>query len=293
MKSEIYEQVTAKIIEMLDKGEISWQKPWAASFSCRSGATNKPYSLLNQLLLGQRPGFYFTFKQVKERGGHIRKGAKSEAIFFYKTLTVDSNIVIGSKDENEAESPMKKNIPMLKMYRVFHQSDINGIDCPQIDTSGYTHTLDNTAEAVISAYISRENINFDNSASDRAFYRPFDDSVKVPNPSQFADIAEYYSTTFHELSHSTLTESRCNRKASQGITFFGSEDYSREELVAEISAAMLCHRTGVDTEKAFRNSVAYIQGWRRALKNGPVAIVWAASRAEKAARYILNDEQPE
>lgn len=108
MKSEIYEQVTAKIIEMLDKGEISWQKPWAASFSCRSGATNKPYSLLNQLLLGQRPGFYFTFKQVKERGGHIRKGAKSEAIFFYKTLTVDSNIVIGSKDENEAESPMKK-----------------------------------------------------------------------------------------------------------------------------------------------------------------------------------------
>lgn len=295
MKSDIYEQITAKIVEMLDKGEIAWQKPWAASFSCRSGATKKPYSLLNQLLLGQRPGYYFTFNQVKERGGHIRKGAKSEAIFFYKTLTVDSDVVIGTKDDNgsEAESTLKKYIPMLRMYRVFHQSDIEGINCPEIDTSGYTHTLDSRAEAVIADYISRESIRFDNSSSNRAFYRPSDDSVTVPNPSQFAELAEYYSTTFHELSHSTLTESRCNRKPSQGTAFFGSFDYSREELVAEISSAMLCHRTGVDTEKAFRNSVAYIQGWRRALKNDPAAIVWAASRAEKAARYILNEEPNE
>ncbi|WP_289763812.1 zincin-like metallopeptidase domain-containing protein [uncultured Duncaniella sp.] len=295
MKSEIYEQVTARIIEMLDKGEITWQKPWVASFDCRSGATKRPYSLLNQLLLGMRPGYYFTFKQVKERGGHIRKGAKSEAIFFYKTLSFNSDDVIGSTDENghEADSILKKRIPMLKMYRVFHQSDIEGINCPEIDTSGYTHTLDSTAEAVIADYIGRESIRFNNAGSNRAFYRPFDDSVTVPNPSQFADIAEYYSTTFHELSHSTLTESRCNRKPSQGIAFFGSVDYSREELVAEISSAMLCHRTNVDTQKAFRNSVAYIQGWRRALKNDPAAIVWAASRAEKAARYILNEEQSE
>lgn len=291
MKSTIYEQITEKIIAMLDKGEIAWQMPWAASFACRSGATKRPYSLLNQLLLGQRPGYYYTFKQVKERGGHVRKGAKAEAIFFYKPLAVDSNIVVTSTDENgtEVEAPLKKLIPMLKMYHVFHQSDIEGINLPDIDTEGYTHTLDTTAEAVISDYISREGIRFDNSGSNRAFYRPSDDSVTVPNPTQFAELAEYYSTTFHELSHSTLTASRCNRKASQGIAFFGSEDYSREELVAEISAAMLCHHTNVDTAKAFRNSVAYIQSWRNALKNDPAAIVWAASRAEKAARYILNE----
>lgn len=61
MKSTIYEQITEKIIAMLDKGEIAWQMPWAASFACRSGATKRPYSLLNQLLLGQRPGYYYTF----------------------------------------------------------------------------------------------------------------------------------------------------------------------------------------------------------------------------------------
>ena len=191
MKSDIYEQITEKIIAMLDKGEIAWQMPWAASFSCRSGATKKPYSLLNQLLLGQRPGYYFTFNQVKERGGHVRKGAKSEAIFFYKPLAVDSNIVVASTDENgaEVESPLKKYIPMLKMYRVFHQSDIEGINLPDIDSEGYTHTLDTTAEAVISDYISREGIRFDNSGNNRAFYRPSDDSVTVPSPSLFAELA--------------------------------------------------------------------------------------------------------
>jgi antirestriction protein ArdC len=71
---------------------------------------------------------------------------------------------------------------------------------------------------------------------------------------------------------------------------FGSKDYSREELVAELGAAMLCTVTNIDSSKAFRNSVAYIQGWLRALKNDNKMIVWAASRAEKAAKYIMNDK---
>ena len=71
--------------------------------------------------------------------------------------------------------------------------------------------------------------------------------------------------------------------------FFGNEDYSREELVAEIGSAMLCNRTGIEVEKAFRNSVAYIKGWLKALKDDPKMIVWAAGRAEKAAKFILNE----
>ena len=86
-----------------------------------------------------------------------------------------------------------------------------------------------------------------------------------------------------------MPESRCNRKSEQKLAAFGSEDYSREELVAEIGSAMLCNNVGIDCEKAFKNSVAYIQGWLKKLKDDNRMIVWAASRAEKAARYILGE----
>lgn len=290
MKTDIYEKITEKIIAMIDKGEIAWQKPWVASFACKSGATKNPYSLLNQLLLGARPGYYYTFHQVKERGGHVKKGAKAVSIFFYKTLSYDSDttVSITDADGNTTDTPLKKNIPYLKEIRVFHQEDIEGMTFPEDATqNGYTHDMDATADKVIDAYVAREHITLEHREGDRAFYRPSADLVVVPPPTAFKHLAEYYSTTFHELSHSTLTVARCDRKNAQGITLFGSEDYSREELVAEISAAMLCHRTGVDTAKAFRNSVAYLQSWRKALNNDPAAIVWAASRAEKAARFIM------
>ena len=106
--------------------------------------------------------------------------------------------------------------------------------------------------------------------------------------SQYQDAEEYYSTTFHELTHSTIPPYRCDRKAENDHAFFGNEDYSREELVAELGSAMICNALNLDCEKAFKNSVAYIQGWLKALHNDNKMIVWAASRAEKAAKYIMN-----
>ena len=107
--------------------------------------------------------------------------------------------------------------------------------------------------------------------------------------SQYSDIAEYYSTTFHELTHSTMTEGRCNRRQQGALAFFGSKEYSREELVAEVGAAMLVSNFELDIDKAFRNSVAYLQSWVKNLKNDPKAIVIAAGKAEKAARFILGE----
>ena len=86
-----------------------------------------------------------------------------------------------------------------------------------------------------------------------------------------------------------MIQSRCDRKSEQkGIAAFGNEEYSREELVAEIGSAMLCNYAGLNNEKAFKNSVAYVQSWLKVLKNDSKMILWAASRAEKAAKYILN-----
>lgn len=292
MKTDVYGKITAKIIALIDMGEIAWQKPWVASFACKSGVTKNPYSLLNQLLLGERPGYYYTFHQVRERGGHVKKGAKATSIFFYKTLSYDTEITVTTTDNDNDGTPLKKKIPYLKEIRVFHQEDIEGLKVPDdASQNGYTHDMDATADNVIGSYVARERITFEHRERDRAFYRPSSDLVVVPPPSAFEHLAEYYSTVFHELSHSTLTAARCDRKSSQGIAKFGSEDYSREELVAEISAAMLCQRTGVDTEKAFRNSVAYLQSWRKALNDDPAAIVWAASRAEKAARFIMDEKE--
>ena len=148
------------------------------------------------------------------------------------------------------------------------------------------------AEEIIKGYLGREDkLKFTNDApSNRAFYSPSADAVVVPMISQYEDVEEYYSTTFHELVHSTMHESRCDRKEENRLASFGSADYSREELVAELGSAMLCNVAGLDSEKAFKNSVAYIQSWLRALKNDNKMIVWASSRAEKASKYILNQQ---
>ena len=124
--------------------------------------------------------------------------------------------------------------------------------------------------------------------SNRAYYTPMWDEITVPMLSQYKEKEEYYSTLFHEMVHSTGHSTRLNREEGMGNKF-ASHAYSREELVAELGSAMLCTNIKIDTEVAFKNSVAYIKDWASKLKEDTKAIVWAASRAEKAARYILGE----
>lgn len=120
---------------------------------------------------------------------------------------------------------------------------------------------------------------------DRAFYRPATDEVVLPMRKQFINTAEYYSTVFHELTHSTGHEKRLHRIAT--TAHFGSEEYSKEELVAEIGAAALVSHIGLETSHSFRNSAAYIQNWLSVLKDDKRFIVSAAGKAEKAVALIL------
>ena len=290
----VYQMVTDRIVAQLKEGIIPWQKPWTVSGSAEDVAisfvTRRPYSFVNQMLLG-RPGEWLTWKQIGELGGKVRKGAKAGIVVFYKQLVIkDPTRKVKDEDGNEVDAT--KRIPLLKYYNVFHLSDVEGIDS-KIVKGEKPSTLEpvEEAEEVITAYVSREDgLTFVcDKESDRAYYSPGEDKVVVPQISQYAIVEEYYSTTFHELTHSTLKESRCNRVAENAHAFFGNEDYSREELVAEMGSAMLCNRLGLDAKKAFRNSVAYIQGWLKELQNDDHMIVWAASRAEKAAKYILNE----
>lgn len=120
---------------------------------------------------------------------------------------------------------------------------------------------------------------------DRAYYRPATDTVVLPIRKQFMSTAEYFSTAFHELVHSTGHKSRLDRL--DRVAAFGSEDYSKEELIAEIGAAALVNHTGLETPDSFRNNAAYIQNWLQVLKDDKRFIVSAAGKAEKAVNLIL------
>ena len=290
-RGNVYQAVTDRIIAQMEHGIVPWHKPWTGA---ADGAINyvsrRAYSVLNQWLLG-RDGEWLTFKQVQQCGGRIKKGAKAGMVVFYTQQQYKVMVNVEDEDGNVHEEERTKVKPVLRAYNVFHISDCEGIESKiQEGVKNDVEPIEQ-AEKVISEYVSREKeLTFRNdSVTDKAYYSPASDMVCVPMISQYDVVEEYYSTTFHELVHSTMKESRCNRKAENKMAAFGSADYSREELVAEAGSAMLCTKVGIDCDKAFKNSVAYIQSWLKALKNDNKMIVWAASRAEKAAKYIMGE----
>ena len=273
---DIYAEVTNRIMEQMEAGVIPWRKPWVACGKAISRTTGKPYSLLNQMLLG-RPGEYLTFKQCQEAGGKVRKGEKAQMVVFWKWLE--------QKDEETGEV---KEVPFLRYYNVFHIDQCEGITAKHTTEAAFPDGAEaiEAAQEIIYDYLSREKVRLTHQEGDRAFYRPATDEVVLPIRKQFISTAEYYSTAFHELCHSTGHPNRLNRISKP--SFFGTEDYSKEELVAEIGAASLLNHIGIETEGSIRNNAAYIQNWLKVLKDDKRFIVSAAGKAEKAVNLILN-----
>lgn len=270
---DIFQTVTDRIVAELENGVIPWRKPWKAAGLAISHTTGRPYSLLNQMLLG-RPGEYLTFAQVKQEKGYVRKGEKSSIIVFWKFI----------EKENE-ETGEKTQIPFLRYYSVFHIDQCEGIRAKYAKELTETANADETAESIITDYTAREGVTIEHENGNRAYYQPAMDKVVLPLMKQFSKTAEYYSTAFHELIHSTGHEKRLNRLDAPA--HFGSEDYSKEELIAEIGASALVNHCGLETPNSFRNNAAYVQNWLQVLKNDKRFIVSAAGKAEKAVNFIL------
>ena len=290
---DLYTEITNEIIAQLEQGIIPWQKPWTgAADGAISYSTGKPYSLINQMLL-RKPGEYITFNQCKAAGGHVKKGAKAKFVVFWKVYQKQDTDENGQPLFNEDGSPKTKNLPVLKYFQVFHLDDCEGIEPKWNNEPAKIADPDAEADRVFSEYIQREGIKFEqDTVSDRAYYNPGCDLIHLPLMSQFTETAEYYSTAFHEATHSTGHKSRLNRfTGSAAAAAFGSEEYSKEELTAEIGAAAILSRLQLRTDSSFRNSAAYIQSWLRALRNDKRMIVGAAARAEKAVALIMNDAQ--
>lgn len=280
--ASVYEIVTDRFIKALEQGTIPWQKPWVGrpAFNRISGRT---YSLLNRMML-QHSGEYASYKQWVEIGGHPKKGG-AEIVVFWK---IDKKV---ETDDNGNEKV--KTVPILRYYNVWHISNVEGVEpLPEDKIETPSEPLE-AGEKVIADYDAREFVTFQFEESDSAYYAPHFDMIHLPKLTQFHKAEQYYSTAFHEMVHSTGHYSRLNRfPEDKSLAAFGSEDYSKEELVAEIGAASLVNICGIETDDSFQNSAAYIQSWLKALKNDPKMIVGASSKAEQAVEYILTGKKP-
>ncbi len=269
--SNVAEIITNEILQKLSEGQIPWRRDWITSPAINY-ISGRPYTGINRLLLDG--GQYATYRQITERNGKIKRGAKSHLVVFYKPLTVTE------EDENEP-----KTVRMLRYYRVFNIADTT-LEPREIEGMHENYSIEN-CEKVINDYIAREGITVERDAfSNRAYYSPSTDTIRMPTLSQFEDSKKFYGTFYHELVHTTLAKSRLNRDIS--TSFFGSESYSREECIAEIGSCLLCNHTGINTAEIFDNSVAYIQGWLKALKDDKNMILYAAAKADKAVEFILH-----
>jgi len=215
-----------------------------------------------------------TIKQANERGGRIRKGEKSTLVVFWKSHAIQTETDDGEITE--------KQIPLLRYYLVFNVEQCDGLALPKLE-SRHVDVIAK-AEAIVADMPNPPSISHD--GVNRAHYIPAHDSIHLPARSSFDSAGELYSTLFHELSHSTGHQSRLNRQTLTEVVPFGSETYSKEELVAEFGSAFLCAHAGIET--TIDNSASYIQGWLRALKNDPKLAIIAASQGQRAASYIMN-----
>lgn len=272
MAISVYEVVTNKILEAMSAGVVPWRQPWTTD-KPRNLVSKKEYRGVNLFLLGMQKytsPYWCTYKQALEKGGSVRKGESGTPCIFWK---------IGKYEKGGEE---KKSF-LLRYYTVFCLDQIDGIAAPPTEKKQEFTPIE-ACERIVREWNVQPPIDH---GSMQACYHPTFDRISMPNKEKFTSPEEYYSTLFHEMTHASGHESRLARDGIMSPIQFGSHAYSVEELIAEMGAAFLCGKAGIET-KTLENSAAYIQGWIKVLKNEPRWLVEAASKAAKAADHILN-----
>ncbi len=290
MALDIYKAVTDRIVELLEQDTVPWRQPIRGSGGDGEFPTNlaseRAYRGINIFLLavtawaeGYESPYWLTFRQAKEKGGHVRKGEKGSLVIFWKQYATQ-----------DKESGKDITVPVLRRYTVFNTEQCDGIETPQpapaeSEAEAQTFTPIETAASIADRYLGGPRIEH---KGGRAFYRPREDLVRIAEPERFVDPESYYSTLFHELVHSTGHSSRIDRGLDENLSPFGSADYSKEELVAEMGAAFLAAAAGI-SQATIEQSASYIDGWRRKLSTDPKLVVHAAGAAQRAADWIQGE----
>ena len=285
VKQDVYTSVTNKIIADLEKGNLTWLKPWESKdfggcVSLPLRSDGQPYQGINVLNLwgaavgkGYTRPVWMTFKKAKELGGQVKKGEKG-------TLVVYASSFEKSEINDEGEETTS-TIPFLKGYTVFNVEQINGLPEKFYETPSRLEDTRVRMEAVEQFIINTKAII--QHGGNKAFYSPSHDFIQMPPSQSFRDIESYYAILAHELTHWTNHPSRLDRQFGQKR--FGNTSYAMEELVAEIGSAFLCAALGI-TPETREDHAAYIQSWLTVLKKDKRAIFTAASHAQRATDYL-------
>jgi antirestriction protein ArdC len=280
-----YAEVTDQIIAALEAGTPPWRRPWdvhkaaGPAMPCNA-ATGLRYRGINTLVLGMSPLAFAsfdprwaTYKQATDRGWQVRKGSRGTTGYFFKRIEV-RDTAAGADDE---DGP--KRIPLLRAFTLFHASQIEGVPDfvpPTIAEAPWrapeaTETIVANSKAVVRI------------GGERAFYSPATDHIQMPQRAAFHSAGGWSSTIIHELAHWSGSETRLNRDLRSS---FGSRDYAREELRAEIGQVMICTELRI-ADCDFPNSVAYIESWLQKLRSDRKEIFRAAADAQRIADYLL------
>lgn len=285
-KATVFDIVTQQLIDALERGTVPWRKEWdAPGFQIpRNLTSGKPYHGINFFLLamaGERfsSPYWLTFKQARERGGHVRKGEKGTPVFFWKVYDRAADDAEPGPDGEETSRRF-----VARYYTAFNVEQCEGIEYPKPERTVRDIPALEACERIVAGYRGAPEIRHGGVV---ASYSPIGDVVRMPERGTFHSAEGYYATLFHELAHSTGSAKRLGRFEHDAPPApYGSADYSREELVAELSAAVLCAHAGIGNA-TIENSAAYIAGWLRVLKTDKRAVVFAAAAARKAADLIL------
>jgi antirestriction protein ArdC len=277
------EIITESILKQLQQGVAPWRKPWSTSIP-RNLISKKPYRGLNVFLLathGYGSPYWLTFNQAKQLGAYVRQGEKSTIVSFWKLNEY-------AKENRETGETENKTSALLRYYRVFNIEQCEGLKSLHGDDRKPVNPMAE-CESIVQQMPNAPRIE----QHSCAFYRPSADIVGMPSRNCFESAEGYYSTLFHELTHSTGHILRLNRFEENSTDHqFGSESYSKEELIAEMGAAMLAGMAGI-SQATLSNSAGYLQSWIDRLKSDSRLIISAASHAQKAADYILGKAQAE
>ena len=297
-----YEILTEQIIKRIEDAEKSgepfhWVRPWTGGARLpESYTTRKLYSGMNFVNLDA--GQYITYKALQEYKGtlpeedaekiRIKKGCHKVPIFYFGTTDKKDPSGAVIQKENKDGTLENEQVWFMKYYQAFNIEDIEGLPS-HYPAEHLDHTPTENSKKLdeyIAAYARAEELTVDIVRDGgRCFYRPSDHMVRVPEKSGFTSLYTYYSAVLHELTHSTMKG--LNRECGHN---FGSKAYSREELVAQIGACVLCNIFGIvaDKESEEKNDIAYLRGWASYLKeSSKTEISRASCQAQKAAQYFI------
>lgn len=292
--TKLYESITDTMVELLESLKTNperWERPWILSengIGAHNAMSKRPYSGMNQLILsylcvkfGYQFNRWLTFKQVNDLGGKVKKGEKSTMVIFSKVLT-KTDIIDLDDEEKEQEISVRRKF-ILTYYNVFNVNQCEGIGdafyIPYIKTEKEFNTID-----IAEDLIKNCKIKMQYSEQGEAFYSPRLDLINMPLRSQFKSVVGFYHTVFHEAGHATGHPDRLNRKL---FNMFGSADYAREELTAEMFSVFVNALCGIDIK--IKNSASYIDSWLEVLRDDNKAFLRSTMQAQTAANYLLHE----